>query len=117
MDQYSIQFERLFDADALNASGQCPWTFFAYPKSLALPNGLPPDAEVCELFGEIQSRGINVAIWVSGISENTIHFACRYEDRHRLQEIINDLESAPRFRENSLAERCEAMFAKADCGT
>ena len=117
MNQYSIQFEKLFDADALNASGECPWTFFAYPKSLALANGLPPDAEVCELFGKIQSSGIDVAIWVSGLSENTTHFACRYEDRHRLQEIVNVLESDPRFAENSLTERSEALFAKAGRGT
>ena len=117
MGQYSIQFERLFDADALNASGQSPWTFFAYPQSLAMPNGLPPDAEVCELLGEIQSRGIDVAIWESGISENTTHFACRYEDRHRLQEIFNGLESDHRFSENSLNDRCEALFAKAGRGT
>ena len=117
MSQHSIQFDKLFNADALNASGQCPWTFFAYPTSLALPDDLPPDAEVCEMFGEIQSRGIDVAIWVSGISENTTHFASRYEDRNRLQEILNDLESDPRFGKNFLAERSEALFAEADHGT
>ena len=117
MNDHSINFEKLLDADGLNASRQCPWTFFAYPTSLALPNGLPPDSEACQLLGEIQSRGVYVAIWVSEATENTTYFACNHEDRERLDEILKELESAEHLEQDFLAQHSERLFSGLNRGT
>ncbi len=45
MSSVAIRFNLLFDADADYQSGNCPWTFFAYPTSLAVERGLPPDLD------------------------------------------------------------------------
>jgi len=79
-----MRFDMLFDADAYYRSGCCPWTFFAYPTSLADDRGLPPDDEACGLLAQLQQYGVEVAVWVNGIVNNTTYFACRLEDRYRL---------------------------------
>jgi hypothetical protein len=89
-----IRFDLLFDADEYHRSGFCPWTFFAYPTSLADENGLPPDKEACRLLACLQARGIDVALWINGIVADTTYFACRKEDLQRLQNAIRELEDS-----------------------
>ena len=92
MDSDLIQFELLFDAEEYHRSGNCPWTFFAYPTSLAADRHLPPDADACHLLTTLQKRGICVAVWVSGICENTTFFACRKEDIQKLNGALKEIE-------------------------
>lgn len=92
MTRIPIKFELLFNADEYRRAGNCPWTFFAYPASQADERGLPIDKEACDFLGRIQERGIKVAIWVNGIDNETIYFACRKDDIQRLNSAIQELE-------------------------
>jgi len=108
----AIRFDLLFDADEYYRSGICPWTFFAYPTSLSNAHGLPPDAKACELLSLIQQHGIDVAIWVSGIAENTTYYACRQDDMQRLTDVLNVLASSGRIEMDFCAARSERLFAR-----
>ena len=114
MDSNPIRFDLLFDADEYHQSGFCPWTFFAYPSSMADNRGLPPDNEACDLLAQLQERGIDVAIWVDGIAEDTTYFACRKEDIQRLNEAIQELENSGVVAEGFCNERTEALFAASE---
>ena len=112
-----VDVDALFDANALHRSGKCPWTIFAYPTAIARPNGLPPDYEVQMLLAELQKRGIPMAIWLNGIKENTTYFACRPEDRDRVNETIIDLENQGILEKDFLADHSAQLFAWAKNGT
>ncbi len=49
-----------FDADAYWRAGNCPWTFFAFPRILADESGMPPDEDAKRLLAVLQRRGIPV---------------------------------------------------------
>ena len=112
----SVNLESLFDADEYHRSGHCPWTFFAYPTSLAVEDGLPPDAEACRLLAEIQTRGMEVAIWRHGIDSHTTYFACKQDDIDRLRRLLRELEGGT-YGKNFCAERSEAQFARLEHGS
>ena len=111
MNPSPIRFELLFDAEEYYRSGICPWTFFAYPTSMADERGLPPDDEACNFLARLQECGINVAIWVSGIAEDTTCFACRKEDIQRLNDVIRELENSGEIKRRFCTERSERLFA------
>jgi len=106
-----IRFDLLFDADEYHRAGFSPWTFFAYPTNLAVERGLPPDSEVCQFVAGLQERGIEVAIWVNGIGNDTTYFACRAEDRQRLHATIQELEDSRLIEKGFLHNRSERLFA------
>ena len=111
MSTEAVDLDLLFDADEYWRSGQCPWTFFAYPTAVAEANGLPPDTDACRLLGELQARGIPVAVWIDGIANNTTYFACKKDDITRLNAAVDELESAERFGPGFCAQRSEVLFA------
>ena len=111
MSARSVNLELLFDADEYHRSEHCPWTFFAYPTTLADEHGLPPDEDACRLLSEIQGRGIAVAIWVNGITENTTYFACKKDDIERLHEALQELETDGSFGKSFCSRRTEELFA------
>jgi hypothetical protein len=117
MPSHSIRFDMLFDADEYHRTVNWPWTFFAYPTSLADGQGLPPDREACELLALVQQRGIDVAIWVSQIVENTTYFACRIDDRQKLGDVLNELQSSGTIDANFCSIRSERLFARCAEGT
>ena len=112
MKSDGIRFDLLFDADEYHRSGFCPWTFFAYPTSLAVERGLPPDNEACKLLANLQDRQINIAIWVNGIAEDTTYFACRKEDIERLHDALQELEASGTIEKDFCGKRSERLFAK-----
>ena len=116
MSAGSVNFESLFDADEYHRTVHCPWTFLAYPTTLAVDHGLPPDNDACRLLAEIQARGIDVAIWVNGIAENTTYFACKKDDIKRLNDLVKELESTT-FGKNFCADRSGVLFARLERGT
>lgn len=111
MKPNAIRFELLFDADEYHRCGSCPWTFFAYPTSLADEHGLPPDAAACDLVAQLQRRGIDVAIWASGIAEDTTYFACRQDQIHRLYEALQELGTSGVIEKGFCGKRTERLFA------
>lgn len=111
MNPDAIRFDLLFDADEYSRSGACPWTFFAYPTSLAVERGLPPDNEACELLSHLQERKIDVSIWVNGIADNATYFACRKEDIQRLHDALQELENAGMIEKDFCSKRSERLFA------
>ena len=111
MDSNSIQFELLFDAEEYHRSGNCPWTFFAYPISFAEDRDLPPDEDACHLLAMLQKRGIRVAVWVSSISEDTTFFACRMEDRQKLDAALNEIDVRGINGKDFCISKSEKLFA------
>ena len=117
MNSNLIKFDLLFDAVEHYRKGKCPWTFFAYPTSLADGDGLPPDRDACEILAHIQQRGIDVAIWANQIVENTTYFACRHEDRQKLDDVLNELQSSGTIDSNFFGIRSERSFSRnVECG-
>jgi len=116
MSVNSVDLDLLFDAEEYRRTEHCPWTFFAYPTTLAVDHGLPPDDDACRLLAEVQARGIDVAIWVNGIADNTTYFACKRADIDRLNDLVTELEGTT-FGKNFCGERSEALFARLDHGT
>ena len=117
MNNDFVKFDLLFDADEYHRSSECPWTFFAYPTSLARSDGFPRDVEACRFLAAIQARGIDVAIWVNGIAENTTYFACKRDDIDRLNDAMTELENGELFGDNFCAKRTEELFALLENGT
>lgn len=117
MSCQSIRFDLLFDASEHWRSGQCPWTFFAYPTSLADDRGLPPNDDACRLLATLQDHGIDVAIWSNGPTEDTTYFACRQEDLQRLHEVLLELEACGLIEKDFLRNRSERLFASLGQGT
>jgi hypothetical protein len=111
MKSSRIQFDLLFDADEYVQSGFFPWTFFAYPTSLASEQGLPPDNAACQMLAHLQDLGIDVAIWVDGIAEDTTYFACRREDIQRVNNAVQELETAGLLEKDFCATRSKRLFA------
>ena len=107
-----VNFDQLFSADEYYRAGCVPWTFFAYPASLASKSGLPPDTKACRLLGAIQDHGIDVALWSNGPAANTTYFACRKEDRPRLHGVLDDLIMQGLIDRDYLARRSEELFAQ-----
>lgn len=101
----------LFDAEEYVRSGCCPWTFFAYPTSLALERGLPPDSEACVLLAHLQERGIDVAVWESRITVDTTYFACRRDDIERLNDVLQELEVGGIIEQDFCSKRSDRLFA------
>ena len=65
-----------------------------------------------ELLAHIQQRGIDVAIWVSQIVENTTYFACRFGDRQKVDDVLNELQSSGTIDVNFCSTRSERLFAR-----
>ncbi|MDG2221628.1 MAG: hypothetical protein P8L85_09620 [Rubripirellula sp.] len=107
-----ISLEKLFDAEEYFRLGECPWTFFAYPTSLAGDFGLPVDDDACRLLAEVQGRGIEVAVWRSEIVSNTTFYVCRRESVSDLKQVIQQLEVPGKFGARFCELRSEALFAR-----
>ncbi len=112
----SIRFDLLFDAEELHRSGSCPWTFFAWPTSLADERGLPPDADATRLLAELQQRGLDVAVWVNGLADDTSYFACRRDDRQKLDDLLDGLQAAGIIERGFLESRTHQLFCRLDSG-
>ncbi len=111
MNPNPIRFDLLFNATEYYRSGSFPWTFFAYPTSLADEYGLPPDDDACSLLARLQESGIEVAIWINGISEDTTYFACRKDDIQRLHKLLQEFEDSGVIERAFCQQRTERLFA------
>jgi FMN phosphatase YigB (HAD superfamily) len=100
-----------FDADAYWRAGNCPWTFFAYPTSLADDHGLPPDEDAKRLLVELRIRGIRVGIWANGIANDTTYFACPKEEIQRLHDALVVLEADGSFEKGFCCKRTDYLFS------
>lgn len=108
---WSFNTGKLWDANAYRQGGGFPWTFFAFPTSLADEHGLPPDEDVKQLLSELLRRRIQVGIWVNGIAENTTYFACPKSDIQRLNEAVAQLEACGFLEDGFLVKRTEHLFS------
>ncbi len=88
----------------------------AYPTALADAQGLPPDKSVCELLSCLQNRGIEVAIWSSTPVPDTTYFACRIEDRQRLNDSLRELQLSGTIEPDFCRIRSELLFAMPEKG-
>lgn len=112
---YSLHGEAMashvFDVAAYQASGRCPWTFFAFPRELAGPDGMPADPSVRELFKIVQEHGIPAAVWSDPRMPETVYFACPNESRNALDDLMKVLEQQGRFPRGFLPGRCEQLHS------
>ncbi|MFM2096835.1 MAG: hypothetical protein RIS70_3959 [Planctomycetota bacterium] len=102
-----------FDADAYAASGRCPWTFFAFPRSLADQDGLPRDPDARSLLAAIRDLGVPASAWVNAATPGTVYYACPYESRDALDDALLTLAARWRWGAGSLSQLSERLFALA----
>ena len=100
-----------FDADAYWRAGNCPWTFFAFPRVFADDAGMPPDDDAKRLLAALQSQGIPVGTWVNTPVEDTSYFACPKEAIERVCSAVNALEERGEFEKGFCAKRTEYLFS------
>lgn len=110
----ALDLSLLFDAEKYRESGACPWTFFAYPTSVAVAHGLPPDEMACRFLGDVQSSGIEVTIWVSLFGSDTTYLGCKAHDIDRLRSVLVRLESDPQYGRGFCEARTSALLSLAD---
>jgi hypothetical protein len=106
-----------FDADAYYRAGNCPWTFFAFPRVLADDAGFPPDGDAKRLFVALQDSGIPVGIWLNAPAEDTVYFACPKEAIGSLHEALSALEKQGKFEEGFCTKRTERLFSMLEKST
>jgi hypothetical protein len=98
-----------FDADEY--AGNCPWTFFAFPRAFADHAGFPPDDDAKRLFVALQDQGIPVGTWLNPPVEDTAYFACPREAIGRVNEPLSAMEKHGEFEEGFCARRTEHLFS------
>lgn len=81
---------------------------------MADEHGLPPDDDARNFLACVQERGITVAIWVSGIAEDTTYFACRKNDVKRLNDVIKELEDSGEIEKYFCSLRTERLIAASE---
>ncbi len=99
-----------FDADAYATSGRCPWTFFAFPRSLADQDGLPRDPDARGLLAAVRDLGVPAAVWVSAATPGTVYYACPYESRDALDNALLTLAKQGRWESGSVSQLSERLF-------
>ena len=87
-----MRSKQVFDPDHDYEAGVCPWTFFAFPASLARKDGLPLDDRVVQRIQELQQRGIHVGLWRNSPVQGTHYLACPVEQKDLLDLVLNELE-------------------------
>src|SRR5687767_4414886 len=106
MDAKALNLTQLWNAEAYWISGRCPWTIFAYPASLADEQLLPRDEESVRYLSALIAAGAQVGIWHFSANQ-TVYFACPYEEKERVGSIVNELEREGAFPRDFARDRCE----------
>lgn len=99
-----------FDPEAYAKSGRCPWTFFAFPRSLADQDGLPRDPDARGLLGAVRDLGVPAAVWVNAATPSTVYYACPYESRDALDDALVTLAAQGSWESGSLSQLSERLF-------
>jgi hypothetical protein len=94
-----IRLEELIDAQALLARGEHPWSFLAFPPSLANEDGVPADAEAQEYIGAVQSEGVPVGVWVNTPTTDAYAFVGPTHI-HALHDVLKSFRESGRFPED-----------------
>lgn len=100
-----------FNADEYYWAGNCPWTFFAFPRVFADSAGFPPDDDAKRLFAALQGQGIPVGTWLNSPVKDTAYFACPKEAIGRLHDALSAMEKRGDFEVGFCAKRTEYLFA------
>lgn len=108
----SFDFDRLWDADAYARGSRGPWTIFAFPVHWADERWLPRDDEARRFLAALLARGLQIGIWRHPRIDDTVYFACPYEERERVEAVVQELERAGEFAPRFAAERTEYLFSK-----
>src|SRR5205823_4531076 len=105
----SFDLLQLWNAEAYWKSGRHPWTIFAYPASLADERRLPCDRESVRYLEALLASGAKVGVW--HFPENqTLYFACPFEEKERVQSIVNELEWQGTFPKSFSRDHCDYLF-------
>jgi hypothetical protein len=110
MSLASFDRAALWDAETYYRGGQYPWTIFAYPVALADERRLPRDEESVRYLAALLAAGAVVGIWYFPASE-TVYFACPFEERERIDQIVEGLERQGLFPKNFAANRTNYLFS------
>jgi hypothetical protein len=100
-----------FDADAYHRAGNCPWTFFVFPRVLADAAGLPPDDDARRLLQVLQRQGIPVGTWTTSPFTDDAYFACPKEAIGRLHAALDALEGVGEFEKDFCRKRSEYLLS------
>ncbi len=100
-----------FDPAAYYKAGHMPWTFFAYPRSLADKDGMPPDNDAKRLLNILRCRGLEVGVWVETPVPGTSYFACPKDEIERLHRTLTALEAEGQFEQGFCSKRTDYLFS------
>lgn len=107
----SFDLATLWDAEAYYRGGQIPWTIFAYPVALANERQLPRDDESVRYLAALLAAGAVVGIWYFPVNQ-TVYFACPFEERERVDQIVDGLERMGLFPNNFATNRTNYLFSR-----
>ena len=102
-----INLAELIDLDSLYADGGCPYTFFAFPKSLLNEHRVPSNKDAQEYIAAIQSAGVPVGIWRSTVVEDIAYAGVTHESIPLLRDTIASL---TQFSDSYASDLCERLF-------
>jgi hypothetical protein len=105
-----IDLDQLFDPQPLYERGECPYSFFAFPLSIANQHGVPNDQQAQEYIAAVQADGVPVGIWLATPVEGTAYAVVRPGDIELLHRTIEQLADTRRFSNTFAAELCEKLF-------
>jgi hypothetical protein len=109
VDAKALDLTQLWNAEAYWNSGRCPWTIFAYPALLADQQLLPRDEESVRYLRALVAAGAQVGIWRCSAND-TVYFACSFEEKERVASIVNELEREGAFPKHFARDHCEHLF-------
>jgi hypothetical protein len=111
-----IDLAHLTDLAAIYASGECPYTFLAFPISSVNEHGVPDDSDAQRYIAAVQSAGVPVGIWLTSPVDDTAYAAVAHDSIRLLHRTIESLTSDGTFSPTFAADLSEQLFRDAPAG-
>lgn len=108
-----IDLEQLIDLDSLYASGECPYTFLAFPVSTVTEHGVPANADAQRYIASVQAAGVPVGIWRRSPVDDTAYAGVAHDSIPVLRRTIKSLTSDGLFSPSFAANLSEQLFRDA----
>lgn len=108
-----VDLGQLIDLAALYDSGECPYTFLAFPRSSVNQYGVPTNTEAQRYIAAIQAAGVPVGIWLTSPVDDTAYAAVAHDSIPLLHRTIESLIENGRFSPSFAADLSEQLFRDA----
>ena len=86
------------------------------PRNCIGPDRAPGRSSPGPRVLQTSERGLDVAVWVNGLADDTSYFACRRDDRQKLDDLLDGLQAAGIIERGFLESRTHQLFCRLDSG-